>query len=137
MTKVPYTILPSKDKGKIYKPLVKVILNYKKTHKVTLPVIALIDSGADCCFCADYIGTWLGIQFDKIKSSVNFTAVNGQTFVTKSEVLTLMTCEKKYECRFHFSDILPRETPIILGQLGFFDHFKIKFDAENATIEID
>ena len=32
--------------------------------------------------------------------------------------------------------ILPFETPIILGQLGFFDHHKVTFDLENKEIEI-
>jgi len=27
--------------------------------------------------------------------------------------------------------------PIILGQLGFFDHFKISFDLRNKEIEIN
>ena len=31
---------------------------------------------------------------------------------------------------------LPHETPIILGQVGFFDHFKITFDVKNKEIEV-
>jgi hypothetical protein len=69
VVKIPYTILPSKSLKQIYKPLINIVLNYKKTHKVTLPVKALIDSGADVCFCSDMIAAWLGIRLDKIKNT--------------------------------------------------------------------
>ena len=87
MAKYPYYV-PTKN---VYKPWIRVNLGYKKTHKITPAAVhALIDSGADVCFCSTDIG---------IKT-------------------------------------LPRETPIILGQRGFFDHFKITFDLQNKEIEI-
>ena len=134
MPKYPYTILPA-DAHPVYKPLVRVNLNYKKTHKVTLPIIALIDSGADVCFCLKDIGAWLGIQFRK-KKEIKFTAANRTTFKAVREDINLYVAEKNYNCPFFFTDVLPRETPIILGQFGFFDHFKVAFDIRNKTIEI-
>jgi len=45
----------------VYKPWVSVSLRYGKTHKVTpAAIVALIDSGADVCFCSKDIGIWLG-----------------------------------------------------------------------------
>lgn len=136
MAVFPYTILPSTNHQSIYKPLINVQLNYKKTHKITLPVKALIDSGADVCFCNDMIGSWLGISLDKIKADTNFTAANGQKFSTKSEIITLKVSGQSYDCKFYFTDVLPRHTPIILGQIGFFDHFKITFDVKTKMIEV-
>lgn len=132
MPKYPYFI-PS---DKIYKPWIKVSLGYRKTHKVTPAVIvALVDSGADVCFCSKDIGIWLGIQFSK-KLFTTFTAANRSSFEAAKETAMLYTCGKNYECPFYFTDTLPHETPIILGQLGFFDHFKINFDLQNKEIEI-
>ena len=134
MSKYPYTVLPTKT-SVVYKPLVPVRLHYSKTHKMTSPIIALVDSGADACFCSENIGFWLGIKFDK-KKKHTFTAANNQTFETFKEVITLEASGKKYSCPFYFTNTLPRQTPIILGQIGFFNHFKITFHLENKEIEI-
>ena len=119
----------------IYKPWISVTLGYKKTSRITSPSIALIDSGADVCLCSKDIGIWLGIPFDK-KSRVTLIAANKTKFQTIKETITLYACGKKYECPFYFSDSLPPVTPIILGQKGFFDHFKITFDLPNKEITI-
>ncbi len=136
MIETPYIALPSKV-GPVYKPLIKVRLNYAKTHKITLPVTALIDSGADVCFCSDFIAAWLGVQLDKIKEEEEFTAANGKTFKTKPAVIKLIIDNISYDCRFYFTDVLPRHTPIILGQIGFFDRFKITFNAKKEVIQIE
>lgn len=134
---IPYTLLPSIYKGSVRLPLAKVILNYRKTHKITpIPVSALIDSGADVCFCNETIGVWLGIQFKKIKEKI-FTAANKSTFQAKPEIVNINTCNKSYECKFYFTDKLPQHTPIILGQIGFFDHFKITFNYQESQIIVD
>lgn len=120
----------------VYKPWVSVSLGYRKTHKVTpAAIVALIDSGADVCFCSKDIGIWLGIQFKKAKPVI-FTTANRTTFGAVKEMVTLYVCGTNYQCPFYFTEDLPRETPIILGQLGFFDHFEVNFDFKNKTIEI-
>ena len=67
---------------------------------------------------------------------MTFTTANGSSLHTFLETLTLYVGGRDYDCSFYISDKLPRETPIILGQLGFFDHHKITFDLENKEIEI-
>ena len=136
MIETPYIALPSKA-GPVYKPLIRVRLNYTKTHKITLPVTALIDSGADVCFCSDFIAAWLGIKLEKIKEVEEFTAANGGTFKTKPVVLKMIVGDIGYNCKFYFTDVLPRHTPIILGQIGFFDRFKITFDAKKEIIRVE
>ncbi len=134
---IPYTLLPSIYKGSVRLPLAKVILNYKKTHKITpVPISALIDSGADVCFCNETIGAWLGIKFNKNKEGI-FTTANKTTFKAKPEIITIHSYNKIYECKFFFTDTLPQHTPIILGQIGFFDHFKITFDYQGNEIIIN
>ena len=132
MAKYPYYI-PAPN---AYKPWIKVSLNYRKTHRITpVSIVALVDSGADVCFCAKYIGEWLGIKFNK-KQTSRFTTANNSRFIAIEETITLIACGKIFDCRFFFADDLPKETPIILGQLGFFEKFKITFDLKNKEIEI-
>lgn len=132
MRKYPYYI----PANKVYKPWIPIRLGYKKTHKVTpAPITALIDSGADVCFCSQVIADFLGIR-EKNQQKKLFTAANGTRFSTFEEILTLYVGGKSYECSFFISAKLPVETPIILGQLGFFDHHKIAFDLEHKEIEI-
>ena len=135
MAKYPYSILPIPSGGQVFKPLISVRLIYKKTHKLTAPVYGLIDSGADVCFCSQDIGLWLGINF-KNKKPISFTAANNKAFLTFKEVISLQVCRLTYDCPFYFSAELPPKFPIILGQIGFFDHFKVNFDLRKKEIEI-
>ena len=132
MPKYPYYI-PSKG---VFKPWIKISLGYKKTHKIIpVSIVALIDSGADVCFCSKDIGIWLGVNFKK-KDRFEFKTANSSILVAFKGIVTLYACGTDYECPFYFADFLPKETPIILGQSGFFDHFKITFDLPNKQIEI-
>ena len=135
MAKYPYTILPTSDGDKVYKPFIPARLAYKKTHKITFGINALIDSGADVCFCAMDISLWLGINLSK-KRRFDFTAANNQTFDTYKEVVTMYVAGKKYDTPFYFSDKLTKNFPLILGQKGFFDHFKVCFDLKNKIMDI-
>lgn len=133
MPSYPY-IIPSPN---IYKPWIKVRLGYNKTHKITPAVItALVDSGADVCFCTKDIGIWLGIKF-KGKEETIFSTANRSSMPCIKETISLTACGKTYNCPFYFTDVLPSETPIILGQIGFFDSFKVTFDLKNTRIDID
>ena len=137
MANYPYTILPNKEVGKVFKPLIFVRVGNKKSHKITpTPISALIDSGADVCFCADFIGMWLGIKLNKSKPFY-FKAADNKKFITYREAVILHVANKSYEVLFYFSDTLPREAPIILGQIGFFDKFRVTLDLPHATIEIN
>ena len=132
MRKYPYYV----PENKIYKPWITVGIGYSKTNIVTpTPITALIDSGSDVCFCSKDIADLLGVSL-KNKDKIIFTAANGTPLPTFMEILILYVGGKNYECSFYISEKLPFETPIILGQLGFFDHHKVTFDLENKEIQI-
>lgn len=132
MRKYPYYI-PADG---VYKPWITVNIGYKKTHKITpAPITALIDSGADVCFCSEDITRFLGVN-RKNKSVAVFTTANSTSLSTFKEILTLYVGGRSYDYSFYISDKLPPETPIILGQAGFFDRHKVIFDLENKEIEI-
>ncbi len=137
MTRYPYFVIPAKGKkDKVYKPIIGVILNNKQNHKVTKKLIALIDSGADVCFCADFIGAWLGIPLYKITEEVEFTTANGGKFMAKPANVNILVGGKNYECKFYFTDTLPPNIPVILGQSGFFDKFRVTFNIPEGCIDV-
>ncbi|MBI2443107.1 MAG: retroviral-like aspartic protease [Candidatus Levybacteria bacterium] len=132
MRKYPYYI----PQSKVYKPWIPVAIGYKKTHRITpAPITALIDSGSDVCFCSKSIAVFLQVS-RKNKERKVFTTANRSKLHTFLEALTLHVGGRHYDCSFYISDELPHETPVILGQLGFFDHHRITFDLENKEIEI-
>ncbi len=132
MPKYPYFI----PEANVYKPILPVILNFQKTHRITNQIPALVDSGADVCFCHEDIANWLGSMDQKTKEHKEFTTANNEKFIAYKENISILVCGKQYDCPFYISKELPRQTPIILGQLGFFDHFKVIFDLANKEIEI-
>ncbi len=78
MRKYPYYI----PANKVYKPWIPVRIGYKKTHKVTpAPISALVDSGADVCFCSKEIADYLGVG-EKNKTKRVFTTANGSPLPT-------------------------------------------------------
>lgn len=130
MSKFPYYI----PVDKVYKPWIPIRLGFK--HKITTaPIIALVDSGADVCLCSIDIGIWLGINFKK-KSPFSITGVNGQSMDTFKEICKIYFDNHSFQIPIYFSGCLPKPALIILGQLGFFDHFKVTFDLKNKEIEI-
>lgn len=134
MANYPYFELPSTN-GTILKPLIGIHLSNPKTHKVTSGIYALVDSGADVCFCNTDIGTWLGITYKKQKSQI-FTAANNTQFTAIKEILNIFVGNKEFLAPIYFTSNLPKQTPIILGQIGFFDHFKVTFDLQNKSIGV-
>lgn len=138
MSKYPYWKLPGKEKP-VFKPIIGVRLAYNKSHKLTTQCIpALVDSGADVCFCSEDIGLWLQVRFKKEKLQ-EFRAANNTKFKAYKESITLYLGqeERPFPCPFFFSKALNPETPIILDRLGFFDRYNVTFDETNKQIEIN
>lgn len=134
MPKFPYVVIPGKDRD-VYKPWISVNLDNPKSHRITPPIWALIDSGADNCLANITIGEWLKINFKSLPQKI-FTAANGQRFKGYETEIVLFFAGKNYRCPFYFSSVIPIKAPIILGQTGFFDHHKVIFDLPNKELEV-
>src|SRR3989338_2906266 len=132
MARYPYTLLPGIEP--VAKPLIPVSINYSKTHKIIPPTFDLVDSGSDVNFCDMNIGIWLGINFIN-KKSRPYTAANGQQFNAFGETVHLHVFGKIFPCLVYFSSELTKAYKIVLGQNGFFNHFKITFDLKNKLME--
>lgn len=135
IAKYSYDLIPPASK-QVYRPILPIKLAYPQTHKCTPPIRALIDSGADACMCSLEVGVWLGIEFDGREDELSIETANGSLSRAIKKTVTLMTDSKQFACPFFFVEgINPLKVPL-LGQLGFFDHFKVCFDWKYKTFEI-
>ena len=134
MAKYPYQNDPARHK--VPRPILPIKLGYKKTGKTTIPIRALVDSGADVCMCAQEVATWLGVEFDGTEKQFSIVTANGSASQAIRKNITLITQEKQYQCPFFFVEgINPMSIPL-LGQQGFFDHFKICFNFQDKVFEV-
>src|SRR6185295_15376427 len=96
----------------------------------------IIDSGADICMASQDIAMWLGIEFAGNEEVVIFSTANETISQAIKKVVTLTTQEGEYECPFFFVDGITPDKKPLLGQQGFFDHFKVCFDLKHQAFEI-
>lgn len=95
----------------------------------------LIDSGADRCLFNVEIAKQIGI--DLLESSTeDFSGIEGGKISAKiSKVrLKIMGIDQEIELNAGFVDSLG--VSVILGQDGFFDAFRIKFEKDHGIVEI-
>ena len=134
MAKHPYILLPGSEAT--YRPYIQMGLSNPHNQKQTPRIRGLIDSGANVCLASRDIALWLGIQLDQKEDTIPIGTANGTTSDAVKKTVILMTEAGRYECPFFFIDGISPDEPPLLGQLGFFDHFKVCFDWEHKTSEI-
>ena len=133
MAKYAYTLIPG---TKLYRPLIDIQLSHPNTGKATPPIQAVLDSGADICMASQDIALWLGIMFEGNEEVVTFATANETTSQAIKKTITFITQEGIYKCPFFFVDGITPDKKPLLGQQGFFDHFKVCFDLKNKAFEI-
>lgn len=118
------------SKQLISRPIVPISLEYED---VKVRYEALIDSGADFTILPIGLMSVLNIDIKSCKE-VNFSGVGGEIingFITK---VALGIGKHNYLTNVVFAEISGAIG--ILGQLGFFDFFKVAFDLKKKEIEI-
>lgn len=130
--KYQYTsYLPDNFTGKfIRRPMIVVdIFGPKSIHRE----LALIDSGADRTVMHVEIAKVLGIDLSKAKRSI-VTGITGQqeTFIAEVELKPEHLNKIKIPVNFIKSDFVG----VLLGEDGFFDAHKIKFEKDHNSFEI-
>ncbi len=131
--KFGYTKLPSIYPGKpwLSRPIVSVIL----THRESTSIMALVDSGADRCLFDAEVGKDIGLNVES--GEVEYFGGIGESrvkaFVHKVQ-LQVVDIDKTVEVPIGFTMNLGVSG--ILGQDGFFDAFRIKFERDHDTSEI-
>jgi hypothetical protein len=136
--KFPYIKLPVDPSGAfperktILRPIIPIVLEF---GQLKTGYMALIDSGADYCFFHSEIAEVLGLDWRKGKS-LNFIGVTGQRATAYFYNINLYIGGWSYKLYCGFSTEVSLNGFGVLGQIGFFDQFIVKFDLEKEEIEI-
>jgi len=132
--KFAYLKIPKKDSREkwIGRPIIPISLFGPKG---SIYIDALVDSGADRCLFDAQIGREIGLEIEKGKKEI-FSGVEGGEVVAYLHKIKLQITgiDKIVEIEAGFTD-----APgifAILGQDGFFDAFRIRFEKDHDIIEI-
>jgi hypothetical protein len=132
--KFPYIKTPQAYPIKkwLSRPLIPVIILGPKSN---IEILALIDSGADKCLFNAQIGREIGLEVEKGKPET-FMGIEGGRLIAYVHKIKLQVVgiENIIEIEAGFVDSPAADA--ILGQEGFFDAFKIKFEKDHNIIEI-
>lgn len=119
-----------------FRPVIPITL---KHNNKSFDYLALIDSGAEFnIFHAD-LTQILGIDLSLIKNTFEFSGIRkgsqgqGKGFLTALEIGIQNSF---FDSPVVFSYDISDRGYGILGQLGFFDHFKIKMDYKAKSIQL-
>lgn len=113
-----------------WRPIILTEVIYKRysiRHEV------LIDSGADYCVFNAEIGEALGIDIEKGERHL-FKGIDGVEQVGYSHRVGINVKDITYNAIVIFSYDIADMSCGVVGQLHFFDHFKINFDYQKASI---
>ncbi len=131
MSKLKHTFKYTKA-GRYKRPLIPIMLRFNKTDVGTL---ALIDSGADFnIFHAD-LAKPLGLDLSKLKE-IEFGGIKKQNGQCKGylAVIEIGVGGNFYNCAVLFSKDISDNGYGILGQIGFFDQFRVTLDYKTDQI---
>lgn len=121
---------PFSNRKYLLRPIIPVSLTYKKC---SIRYEALIDSGADFCIFPIEIAQKLNIRLDK-KQSIYFSGLGKEVIRGYKSNIIITIGEIDCKTKIVFADMANKSG--ILGQNGFFDLFKVKFDLEQEEIEV-
>ena len=98
-------------------------------------VFALIDSGADYCIFHAEIGEQIGLEIESGKS-LSFSGISSVGQTAYFHNIELEVGGHRFDCYAGFSRDIQDLPYGILGQVGFFDIFKVSFDYKKEKIEL-
>jgi hypothetical protein len=131
MTTFDYSVSASSS-GFNYEPRVRVWIRNIETG-VEIPVFGLIDSGATHTMAHTQIAEILEIPITR--NTHTFVGVGGEiSGFTHTVGLRLDGEQRVYELNCSFADIVGMDT--LLGQDGFFDHFKVSFEKYKGMFSV-
>jgi hypothetical protein len=131
-----YTYLESAGchSGKdVFRPVVYVILEHIGAFSTA--VESLIDTGADyCLFPLDFLGE-LGIEKDGLGIDYSLGLAEGHPIYFASVTLHIMNLESR-KILAGFTEYLNGKGAAFLGNLGFFDQYRVTFDRANLSFKV-
>jgi hypothetical protein len=101
----------------------------------SLDYIVLVDSGADMNLMNAEIAEELGIDL-KTGTLGTVLGITGNQERTYTHEVTLVVGGHPHKATVAFAENVGREGYGIVGQVGFFDSYKVKFDYKKEKIEV-
>lgn len=95
----------------------------------------LIDSGADYCIFHARVGELLGLEI-KSGKPLTFFGTSGQPQIAYFHHINFKIGGNDFSCYVGFSFDIEQLAYGILGQVGFFDKWRIKFEYDKENVEI-
>lgn len=137
--KFPYVVFPCvpspafPDRTEILRPVVHTIL-YSGTTFV--PILAVLDSGADDCIFPYNVGKRLGLTVEKGRvQTFSGAGSRGNTAYFHSLVL-VVEGRIRWRCNVGFTRAMDYAGLGLLGQHGFFDHFRVVFNYQQRLVAL-
>ena len=107
-------------------------------HKNSVSIFgALVDSGADSILINSEFAKYVGIDFTRAKKKGGVTGIDGQimdTYFIDTEI-KIKEFNEKIKVEVGFVNGLAINA--LLGQVGFFDNYRIKFERDHNAFEIN
>ena len=98
-----------------------------------VPCEVLVDSGADFCILKAEIGEILGYDI-KSGEEFEYVGISGAKSIGYLHDVCIVVKNISITSRVVFSYDIPKGGHQVVGQFGFFNHFKINFDYQKATV---
>jgi hypothetical protein len=128
-----YTVPPNLPAFNMGFPLVEITLYYAG-HEIIVP--ALVDSGSDVSILSYEVGVALGLVWEEQTVPVSLGGilanVPAYAVLVRGEIAGLP--EKALVCAW--AQITSSKSRVILGQMNFFQHYKVTFEGYNNTFDI-
>ena len=123
---------PFPSRTSVVRPVVPIALIHGSNR---VRVFALIDSGADYCIFHAEIGEQIGLEIESGKS-LSFSGISSAGQTAYFHNIELEVGGHEFDCYAGFSRDIQDLPYGILGQVGFFDIFKVSFDYNKEKIEL-
>lgn len=111
------------------RPIIPIKLSFGQE---SINQMVLVDSGADFCVFRSEVGEALGIAIETGMPRM-IGGINGEPLVGHVHMLDLTVGNYKNNVPVVFVDGLTEWGYEIVGQIGFFDQFKVSFDYSKKT----
>jgi len=135
--KFPYKKIPvidpkSQKADHVFRPIIPVTLSFRG-KSVSYEV--LIDSGADNCIFDSAIAGVLRMPLSEDREKY-FGGIGGSGIRAYKQGVELSIGGVSFVTEVYFSSDLAKMGYGVLGQRGFFDHFRVRFVYSKKTVEI-
>ena len=107
----------------VYRPIIPVILICGKS---VVGYLAVVDSGSDYCVFESKVADYLGIKLTSGNKRA-IRGISGEPIKGYEHKIIFKIAGKQYKTKVIFSKQIPPNSFGVLGNQGFFDHFKVTF----------